>query len=319
MCPVEYDKNAVCPTWDRFLIRITDNNQGLISYIQGTIGYALTGSTREQCMFILWGEGQNGKTTLLETIKTVYGDYATQMPTDTLMVRRAGGIPNDVARLTGVRLVSASETSATGRLDEELVKRLTGEDTVTARFLYREYFEFQPQFKIFLACNHKPVIVGDDFAIWRRVRLIPFTVRISESEKDKELLRKLRTELPGILRWAVKGCLAWQREGLGEPPEVCSAVEDYRREMDAIGEFLTESCVCRPGASVGATPLYEVYCGWCKRNGEVPQTRTAFGRIMSSKGYTRDNHPRSRRVVYRGIDLEQGAPSFDYSQEEQHW
>jgi len=290
-----------------FLERIMNGNQSLIGFVQRIIGYSLTGDTREQCFFVLYGEGQNGKTTFLETVKASLGDYAKQTSTETLMLKRSGSIPNDIARLTGTRCAIAMETESGKRLAEGLIKQLTGSDTVTARFLFKEWFEFKPTFKILLGCNHKPQIGGTDLAIWRRIKLIPFTVTIPEKEKDKKLLDKLRKESPGILRWAVEGCLSWQKQGLGEPSEVKAATEKYQREMDALGQFLTDCCTQKPGVQVGASEVYEAYRWWCKRNGDNPKNRTVFGRSMSQKGFKRGKDSQSRRVVYLGIALDDSA------------
>ena len=230
LCPVKYDPKQKSPLWEKFLNEIMDGNDELISFLQKVIGYSLTGDTREQCFFIFYGTGANGKTTFLQTISTLLNDYAQQSPTETFMLRRFGGVPNDVARLKGKRFVSTIEIEQGRRMAESLVKALTGGDTIAARFLFGEFFEFIPQFKLFLGTNHKPVIHGTDLAIWRRIRLIPFLVTIPEEKQDRELVSKLKEELPGILNWAIKGCLAWQKDGLGVPEEVKAATDEYRKE-----------------------------------------------------------------------------------------
>ena len=209
-----------------------------MAYVQTAVGYSLTGLTSEQCFFVLHGLGDNGKTKLMETIKALMGDYATQTPTETFLVKGRGGqIPNDIAALRGARLVTSVEVDAGRHLSEALIKQVTGEDEVTARFLYKELFTFKPQFKLWLATNHKPVIRGSEHAIWRRIRLIPFTVKIPEAEQDKTLGNKLLSELPGILNWALEGCRLWQAEGLTAPAAVQAATQEYREEMDVLGDF----------------------------------------------------------------------------------
>jgi putative DNA primase/helicase len=209
-------------------------------------GYALTGDTREQVLFILYGTGANGKSTFLEVLRALLGEFARQTDFSTFLVRSSDTVRNDLAKLAGARFVTAVEAEEGRRLDEALVKQLTGGDRITARFLYKEFFEYDPQFKIFLATNHKPVIWSPGEAIWRRIRLIPFAVTIPEAEQDHTLVAQLCTELPGILRWAVQGCLAWQQEGLGIPEEVQQATAAYRQDMDALAGFLASCCVKGP-------------------------------------------------------------------------
>jgi putative DNA primase/helicase len=208
LAQVTLDPYAKCPTWDGFLHKIMSGNKNIIDFLQRVIGYSLTGSTREQCLFILHGNGANGKSTFLKTISDMLGnDYVTNTPTQTLMVRRGESIPNDIAALKGARLVTAVEAEEGQKLAESLVKSMTGGDKMTARFMRGEFFSFEPEFKIFLATNHKPQISGTDKAIWRRIYLIPFEVTIPDKEKDPDFPDKLREELPGILNWAIEGCL----------------------------------------------------------------------------------------------------------------
>jgi putative DNA primase/helicase len=310
--PVAYDPHAECPTWERFLWRIiggtnleddtedrgageSDNRQAaddrakrLIGFLQRAIGYSLTGETREQCLFVLHGSGANGKSTFLEVLQTLLGDYAQSTPSASLLAKdRHDGIPNDIARLRGARLVTAVEIGQGRRLNEELMKRLTGQDTITARFLHAEFFDFRAEFKLFIACNHLPTITGTDHAIWRRIRLIPFTVTIPETEQDKDLPAKLQAELPGILAWAVRGCLAWQREGLGTPEEVKQATAGYRASMDQIGRFIEECCLVSQQVRIKASELYEAYKKWCDANGEQAATLSAFGHYLEEKGFAK--------------------------------
>ncbi len=228
LAPVAFDPTALCPTWLRFLERIFCADDSLIQFIQRAVGYALTGDTQEQCLFLLHGTGANGKTTLLEAIRALMGDYARTADFATFLAKNHDAIRNDLAALKAARLVSASEVERGRRLNEPLVKQLTGGDRITARFLHAEFFEFAPQFKLFLAANHKPEIRGMDEGIWRRVRLIPFEVMIPTGQQDKSLGEKLLTELPGILNWLIAGCLAWQRRWLQPPDRVVAATSSYR-------------------------------------------------------------------------------------------
>ncbi len=303
LAPVVFDPTAECPLWESFLDRVFNGNQTLISFLQRAVGYALTGDTKEQCLFILYGTGANGKSTFVNTVQAILGDYALQTPTETFLAKRTEYIPNDIARLKGSRFVSAIESAEGRKLNEPLIKQMTGGDKLSARFLHREWFDFTPEFKIFLATNHKPVIRGTDLAIWRRIRLIPFTVTIPESEQDKELPRKLLAEASGILNWAIEGCLAWQREGLGVPEEVKQATEQYRNEMDALAQFISDCCIADPKAKVLNKELYAAYEQWCRENGEEPLGSRAFGRALSERGFTPIRLGKDRARGWGGIGL----------------
>jgi putative DNA primase/helicase len=294
MVPYDFDPNAKCPLFKEFLRRIFNNNVALQQFVQRAFGYALTGSTREQVFFVFWGSGANGKSTLLEVIRAGLGDYAIAADASLLMSKTHDGIRNDVARLAGSRLVSTGETESGRFLAEALVKQLTGGDKITARFLYQEFFEFDSQFKLFLATNHKPIIRGVDNAIWRRIRLVPFQVTIPPEEQDKSLPQKLRRELPGILTWLVRGCLKWQDYGLDQPDEVLSATQAYRVEMDVIGGFLKDKCVERSDLRETATTLYSSYKSWCEANGERALTQQRFGIALTDRGFARTRTRRAR-------------------------
>ena len=272
--------------WQGFLDRIFDGNENLIRFVQKAIGYALTGSTREQVVFFLYGTGRNGKSTLINTVQALLGDYAMHTPTTTLMSRKSEGVPNDVARLKGARFVSAVEAESGRRLSEPFIKQLSGGDVITARFMRAEWFEFRPQFKLFFATNHKPIIRGTDLAIWRRIRLIPFNVTIPEDEVDPDLGQKLLKELPGILNWAIEGCLVWQKEGLGLPAEVAEATEAYRNEMDVLGGFFDECCILNPLARVTKRDFYEAYVQWAERSRETVLSQRKIGMMMMERGFT---------------------------------
>lgn len=284
LVPVVYDPGASCSRWLATLERIFSGRPELIDYLQKALGYALTGDTTEQVLFVLWGTGANGKTTILTTAVTMLGDYALSTRPETLMVRQGDAIPNDVAQLRGRRLVIAVEADHGQRLAEGLVKQMTGGETMSARFMRAEWFQFEPTFKIFLGTNHRPAIRGTDHAIWRRIRLIPFTVTIPDDEQDRHLTEKLRAEWPGILRWAVEGCLRWQREGLGTPEDVRQATAAYRQDMDLLGDFLVECCVLETGAQIPSSELYQTYDAWARRNGEKPVTHKAFSLRLAERG-----------------------------------
>jgi putative DNA primase/helicase len=303
LAPVEYDPAATCPTWLAFLDRVLAGDAQLIAFVQRALGYAMTGDTSEQVLFLLHGTGANGKSTLIEAVRGLLGDYAQQADFTTFLSMRDDGRPrNDIARLVGARFVAAIEVEGGKRLNESLVKQLTGQDTITARYLYREFFEFIPRFKIFLAANHKPTVREMNHALWRRVRLVPFTVTIPPEERDRDLPVKLRAELPGILAWTVRGCLDWQRHGLGEPEAVQSATRAYRDEMDVLGAFIADACVVHADAHVGADALYQQWREWCERSGERPGKQAAFRQRLIERAFNQRKHESGLR--WHGIGLQ---------------
>lgn len=283
--PCDHDPAAQAPAWQAFLARILPD-PALRDFLQRAAGYSMTGLTTEQVLLILYGAGANGKSTFLETLRALLGPYGQQAPPETFLDRREG-IPNDIARLRGARMVAAVEISEGRRLNEALVKRMTGGDTMTARFMRAEYFEFKPQFTPWLATNHRPEIRGVDEAIWRRIRLIPFLETIPEAERDPHLQDKLRAELPGILNWALDGCLAWQADGLNTPPAVAAATGEYRGEMDLIGAYLEDCCQQDPAARCRAAELYTAYVAHAKANGNDPAAAQTFGRRLAERGFKR--------------------------------
>ena len=299
MCPVAWDPESPCPRWERFLFEIFAGGEELIAYIQRAVGYSLSGDTREQCLQLGYGHGSNGKSVFLEVLQSLFGDYGAQADFATFLDGKTDGPRNDVARLAGARMVRSSEVGEGKRFNESLVKALTGSETIAARFLYSEAFEFRPTFKLWFAANHKPVIRGTDHAIWRRVRLIPFTVQFSDDRKDKQLKDKLLAELPGILAWAVAGCLLWQERGLEPPEDVLAATQEYRRDSDVIGSFLDDCCDVGPGTEVAASDLYRAFKAWAKENGEFELSQTAFGRRLDERGFGVRKLGTKRRVGLR--------------------
>lgn len=299
LIPVAYDPAASCPTFDAFLARIFADRRGLIEYVQRLVGYTLTGDVREQCFFLLHGIGANGKTTLMQTVSDLLADYAATLAAETLLARKgdASLAMNDLATLQGVRFAGAVESDLGRRLAEALVKTITGGEPLKVKRLYADVFTIRPEFKLWLGTNHKPVIRGTDQAIWRRVRLIPFDVVIPDSEQDHLLMAKLEAERPGILRWAVEGCLAWQRDGLGTPEDVRRATAGYRGEMDVLGDFFADHCVIDPAAHVSAADLYARYTDWGKAAGEKPMSQQALAGRLVERGYVAKRTNRSRGWV----------------------
>jgi putative DNA primase/helicase len=282
--PVDYDPDAPCPRFRRFL-KETLVDDALIRFVKRYAGYTLTGVTRERLLAILYGSGKNGKTTLVELFHEVLGDYARNTDVETLLIKRYQGVGNDVAALKGARFVSAAEVERGRRLAESKVKQLTGRDTVTARFLFGENFDFKPEFKLWLSTNNKPVIQGTDDAIWDRLRLIPFTQRFEGERADAKLADRLREERAGVFAWMVEGCLEWQEHGLEEPDTVRDATKQYREEMDTLAAFIEERCVLGEGLVAPATPLYKQYQMWCDDAGEKPETQKMFGMRLRDRGF----------------------------------
>lgn len=295
----EITDKSTCELWDKFLLEITNNDRELIRFIQKAVGYSLSGSTQEQCIFFCYGQGRNGKSTFLDIISDMLGDYAMNIQPETIMIRNnSGGANSDVARLKGARFVTSVEPNEGVRLNEGLIKQLTGGDKVTARRQYGNEFEFTPEFKIWMATNHKPTIRGTDMGIWRRVHLIPFTVQIPDGKIDKHLKYKLKQELPAIMKWAVDGCLLWQKEGLTPPAAVREATNEYKSEMDVIGSFIEECCASSNG-QVKASDLFQAYTKWAENNNEYKMSNTKFGKEISK----RFEKTKSYGIYYKGLTI----------------
>ncbi len=284
-----YDKAAECPTWKMFLLQIFNKDSELIRFIQKACGYALSGDVSEQCLFILWGTGANGKSTFLNVLLHLFGDYACSTMIETFMKKNSEQ-SNDLARLKGLRLVTTSEIEQGKQISESLIKSVTGEDALTARFLYGEYFSFKPTFKIFMATNHKPKIRGADNGIWRRIKMIPFTVTIPPEQRDKKLTEKLIAENCGILNWLIQGYAMWRKEGLSEEPKVIrEANAEYRMDMDVVGTFVNDCLEIDASLKwrLNNTLLYNTYIKWCNANNEHIRSQKWLTIQMSEKGFKR--------------------------------
>lgn len=299
---IKLDSKAAIPRlFSNFLDRIFAGHIETIEFVQRAIGYCLTGSTREQCLFILHGGGKNGKSTLINVVQALMGGYAQTASPDMLMARRPGSATNDIAKLCDARTVTATESSEGNRLQENLIKQLTGGDKMAARFLFGEWFEFTPQFKILLACNHKPIIRGTDEGIWRRIKLIPFLETITNDECDLNLIDKLKLELPGIMNWALEGAAKWHKEGLGYARDVMEASASYRSEMDSVGQFLDQMCHKNAESEVGAKDLYSAYLMWCDELGEKPKGPQKFKSQIEEKGFSQ--HRNNSGIHWKGMGL----------------
>jgi len=289
--PVAYNPTATCPLWEKSINHWMGGDQDMVGFLQRAIGYSATGYTTDQCLFFTYGNGSNGKSVLIETVKAALGDFAQKAPTSMIMAKPTGneGIPNDIARLPGARFAATAELEKGQRLAESRVKDLTGGDTLTARFMRGEFFEFEPTHKLWVYGNHKPVIRGSDDGIWRRIRLVPFEVKIAEKDKDYTLKDKLIKELPGIVAWIVRGCLEWQKIGLNPPAKVVDATKEYRTEMDTLGAFFNEFCEIKPKATIPLKTLYLAYQDWCDASNEHPLTSTKFSTALTERGFKSEN------------------------------
>lgn len=312
LCRTAYHADATCPTWLDTLNRIFNGNADLVAYLQRLCGYCLTGTTTEQVLPIFWGDGSNGKSLIMETVRAVIGpDYAT-VGADALLTGGDNQHPTFLANLFGKRLVTLAETAQGRGVNESLIKKLTGSDAINARRMGEDFWSFNPTHKIWLATNHKPRIIGLDHGIWRRVRLVPFTTRFWDADRgesgpehlkaDKRLAEKLSREMEGVLAWMVRGCLEWQKNGLREPEEVRLATEEYRSQEDTIGRFLDECTISNKAAKVKAGDIYQRFRTWFEKSGEAGRctSQKSFGDEMTRRGFEKI---RSNGLFYVGIDL----------------
>lgn len=306
ICYAEYDADGGEPKlWLKFLDDVTNGNKDLQKYIQKSVGYSLTGSNREQCAYFLYGMGNNGKSTFLDTISNLLGTYAANVQPETIMTKKWGDSSalSDIARLKSTRFVACEEPTEGVRLNEGLLKQLTGGSKVTCRFLYGDEFEYTPEFKIWMATNHKPVVRGTDIGIWWRIKLIPFEVNIPAEKVIKDLKYKLRKEFPQILKWAIDGCRMWIEEGLDEPECVKNATKEYKQEMDLLAGFL-EQCVEIDYAYAEITPakyLFRAYCQWAKDNNEYEMSSKRFFTEITKK--LPDKGRNGKGIYYKYVKL----------------
>ena len=303
LAPVEYDPQARCPRFLRFLDEVFDPHPDAIAFIQSFAGYSLTADTREECLAILYGTGRNGKGLLLKVLSTLLGDYAGTADFSTFVAKRDDRGPrDDIANMRGSRFISAQEGRDGSALAESIVKWLTGGDRVRARKLHQNSFEFDPTWKICLATNYKPVIKGTDPAIWSRIRLVPFDVSF-DGREDKTLKIALMSELPGVLNWALEGCMRWQSEGLPVPESVVRATGEYRAESDQVARFLEDRCVIGEHVSAASRQLYIAYKAWAQETGERENevlSETAFGLRLGIR-FKGKKKPHGK--IYEGVAL----------------
>ncbi|MBA7637602.1 hypothetical protein ES703_45248 [subsurface metagenome] len=306
MSPFSYDPHAPCELWLKFLDRVTGGSAELAQYLQRAVGYSLTGDMRAQVMFFLYGLGNNGKSTFIATIRKIMAGYGATAPVDMFLAKdkTARGPKEDLANLQGKRFIAASEVEVGRKLAVVVIKEMTGGEAIRADRKYEHEVEFQPTHKLWIGGNHKPVIADTSLAIWRRVKLIPFTVTIPDDEIDENLPLKLEAELSGILVWAVQGCLAWLRWGLKEPWEVTAATLAYRQEEDILAEYIQDCCVLKVTATVAKAGLYENYKQWCENTGYQPIAQKTLRARLMERGITEGKSGSIR--YWRGICLSEG-------------
>jgi putative DNA primase/helicase len=267
LAPVEFDEGKDCPNWKRFLRFAMAGDQELVDYLQRFVGYSLTGVTREQALIFHYGDGNNGKSTFITTLHKMLGTYATRAARGLFFKQRHERHPTSIASLYGRRFVSVPEVDEDQEWDEGLIKDNTGDDPLNARRMREDEWTFIPTHKLWFAANNKPRTRGTDLGIWRRMQIVPWEVTVAKEDVDTKLPRRLFAEAPGILNWAIEGCLQWQKHGLNPPASIIAATAEYRKEQDVLGQFFEERLVFEPNASIGRTALREEYDEWCKAQG----------------------------------------------------
>lgn len=307
---VEFARHASAPRWQMFLEDIFAGDKALIGFIQRAIGYTLTGDTREHALFFCYGQGRNGKSTFLEVIRGLLADYSIQADFSTFQSTRNDGPRHDLARMRGARIVTAIEARGDRSFDETVLKQMTGGDTVTARNLYESSFEFRPQFKLWLAANHLPLVREQTEAFWSRILMIPFTVVIPPHKRKKNLGAQLVKELSGILNWALEGCEEWRRNGLMAPDTVRKAIDEYKEEYDVLGEYFMARCTANKKEWTTRSALYQSFSDWWQETrGRNPLSHTAFNRLLSERT---DIRPSKREGIrgWRGIGVNDVRPGY---------
>lgn len=320
LVPHNYNPEACAERWDQFCYQIMLERDNLLAFLQRSVGYSITGSTSEKVLFLCHGGGNNGKTTFLETLRSVLGAYGGQILVESLMVQKysnSGAASPDIADLRGLRFVTSSESEEGTRLAEAKIKYLTGMNRIKARYLHSNGWEFRPTCKLWMDLNHLPNIRGTDKAIWNRIRKIPFNLELEPEDADaadglkidRGMMGKLLAEAEGILRWAIDGAVAWHRDGLGCPEEVASATSEYRHQMDVLGRFLGEATETGlPTNGIPARQLYRVYCNWAEHSGEFTLSERVFAERLMDRGIEKKRS--STGAQYIGLRLSDEIKDF---------
>ena len=324
LCPTNFNGDAASMSWDRFLDSVFNGHEPTITFLQRFAGYCLTGDVSEQVLAVFYGVGSNGKSTLLNALQTTLGtDFTSAAPPSLLIEKKTESHPTELAGMFGKRLVIAQESNHGAKLAEATVKQLTGSDIISARRMREDFWTFAPSHKLVMATNHKPRIKGTDHAIWRRLLLVPFARKFwnpakgetgpDELRQDKGLPEKLAAEREGVLAWMVRGCLAWQRDGLQVPDSIRAATEGYRSEQDVLGRFVSECCLTGQAFRVKFSDIYESLETWCNESGDNLPSRMFVGQWLKDSGY-RDKHSGSR--WYLGITLKDSTSTLEHLE---HW
>lgn len=311
---IDYNPDAQAPAWAQFMATITGHDDAVQRYIQQAVGYSLTGRIDMQCLFFLYGNGANGKSTFINTIAKLAGDYYRKISIDALLDRgkeSSGGANPYIVDLVGMRLTSGGEIPANKRLNEALVKELTGGDIVATRALYRDVFTFKPINKYWLNGNYKPRIIGTDEGIWRRMVVIPFNHTIPEAQRRPaaEIEAQFNAELSGILTWAIQGAIDWYNapnRQLQRPPAIDEAIEEYRSEEDTIQRYITEQCTIEANGLVRKRDLYSDFEQWIKTQGEYSRyNANQFTRELKKRGFNQGGNGNN---YYKGLRLKSEVP-----------
>lgn len=299
------------PLWSAFLERVTGEDVQLQAYLRRFAGYCLTGDTSEHVFAFGYGSGANGKSVFINTILGIIGDYGLPVPTEMLMASAEKSHPTELARLRSVRLAVGSETEEGARFAEAKVKRLTGGDPIPARFMHKDFFEFKPQFKLFIVGNHRPSLRGVDEAIRRRLHLVPFSQTIPPEERDPELFDKLREEWPAILRWMVQGCVWWQSGGLNPPERVKAATAEYLEAEDALSIWLEECTDADRQAWESSGTLFSSWKRWAERSGEYVGSQKRFAGLLSERGFVAKRQAGTGLRGFVGLRANQPPERFE--------
>jgi putative DNA primase/helicase len=311
---VAADERVPIPLWTKFLETVTAHNEDLQKYLQRVAGYCMTGVTIEHVLFFLYGTGANGKGVFLNTLRGIWGDYAVVASMETFIETKYPQHSTDLAMLSGARLVTAQEVEKNKAWAEAKINSMTGGDPITARYMRQDFFTYQPKFKLMIAGNHKPSLRSVNEAIRRRLQLIPFTITIPAAERDLHLAEKLKPEWPGILNWALQGCLEWQKIGLAPPTVVREASDAYFTEEDLINTWIAECCAVDKIYSQSSGELYRSWKRWAESRGEHPGTNKAFSKSLDERGY-QHKHERDGSMFY-GIALN---PEMTAEEAESRW
>jgi putative DNA primase/helicase len=320
LVPFEYDPKATSALWENALNMYFDGNQELIEFVQKACGLSLCGAHLEEIIIFLYGTGANGKSIFVNTLQTVFGDYAGLLPIEALITQRFDDIKkSEIASLVGSRLVVTTEIPVGKHLNEATVKALTGGDAVRVRNLYQNFFTFQPSFTLWIFGNHKPDIRGADNGIWRRMALIPFEKTIPQEKRlpQSVILEKLKLEAPGIITWIVDGWRKYSTEGLKRPEAVVAATESYKEDQDPLSGFFLDRIVISSDAKEKGQDLYQAYLKWCEDQKESPIGKKVFFRILEEKGFSISKDRKGQKIFF-GLSLSESTQNIILQQIEEH-